>query len=250
MLQMESQPGTMVDPSYSAFTESGTDEKYYVNLQTMNVIRQPHRYALTRGGILCEQMGVGKTLMCLALVLASRHQPTKPPPDEPNVSEVFTDVALREYSTQSAFAMRDGVGLSDTNLIGTPSLTSMCADLVSLYHPGVQYAWPWALTPSSANLLNSRKCVYYRFPEPTRRPRTAKRVPEVFPQRFILAQTTLVVVPPLLVPQWLAEAETHLVEGALRILVVPDGKGELPPVEELIRHDVSESNSLADLRLS
>jgi hypothetical protein len=56
---------------------------------------------------------------------------------------------------------------------------------------------------------------------------------------MLVATSTLVVVPPILVKQWLAEAEKHLVPGALRIKVVADDKKDLPPIEELMAHDVS-----------
>lgn len=237
---MESQPGTMVDPSYSRFAEAATGERYFVDLQRMDIRRQPFRYPLSRGGILCEQMGVGKTLMCLALVLVSRHQPTQPPVDfANNISAVTTDIALRSYPTASAAVMRGEVGISPTT-DGTPSLASMCADIVACSNPAAARTG-WSITPTVEKLIDERKCIYYRFPPPVRLPRGAKRVPDIAPERFVLAQTTLVVVPLLLVPQWLAEAETHLEAEALKILVIPEGgreKTPLPPMEELVRYDV------------
>lgn len=59
---METQPGTMVDPSYSAFSEAGTGRTYYVDLKKMDIRLQPVRYPLTCGGILCEAMGTGEPL--------------------------------------------------------------------------------------------------------------------------------------------------------------------------------------------
>jgi hypothetical protein len=63
-------------------------------------------------------------------------------------------------------------------------------------------------------------------------------VPQFLPERFLLAQTTLVVVPQILVAQWLSEAELHLDDGALRIFTLGN-KQKLPRVEELIKYDVS-----------
>jgi hypothetical protein len=89
---MESQPSMLVDPTYTPFTDAATGDAFYVDMKTMNIIHHPDRYPLSKGGILCEQMGVGKTLICLALVLASRHQPTQPPNDSENVTEVMLSV--------------------------------------------------------------------------------------------------------------------------------------------------------------
>jgi len=237
MLQMESQPAMLVDPVYTTFSDAETGTPFYVDLKSMDIILRPDRYPLPKGGILCEQMGVGKTLMCLALILASRHQPTRPPTGTDQVSEVYTDVGLREYSTETASAMRQAIGLSGGSITGTPSLASMCADLVALHNPAIRHSWPGLLTPSAERMLDTRTCVYYRFPPPVRLPRGAKRVPDFLPQRFILAQTTLVVVPQILVAQWLVEAETHLDEGALKIWTMGNQK-HLPPIEELVRYDI------------
>jgi hypothetical protein len=58
------------------------------------------------------------------------------------------------------------------------------------------------------------------------------------PERFILAQTTLIVVPQLLIAQWLSEAKAHLEPGVLKIFTMGSDK-KLPPIEALIRYDVS-----------
>ncbi|WOO76723.1 putative ATP-dependent helicase [Vanrija pseudolonga] len=238
MLQMETNPATMVSTAYSSFMEQLTGQNYYVNLSTMDIRRYPERFPLSRGGILCEQMGVGKTLMCLALVLASRHQATLPPPGATDISEVVTDVAVKTYSTASMAALRLELDADDDELAGTPSLSSMCADIIVQSNPAAGWTRDLPISPVAQNLLNNRKCMYFRFPPPARLPRGAKRVPYRPAEPFVLAPTTLIVVPPILVPQWVQEAESHLQEGALRILVIKEGKEPLPPMEELVQHDI------------
>jgi uncharacterized protein (UPF0218 family) len=56
-------------------------------------------------------------------------------------------------------------------------------------------------------------------------------------KRIYLANTTLVVVPGILVQQWQHEMEKHLIEGALRVRVI--GKEDMPDITELIKYDVS-----------
>lgn len=242
MLQMETSPGTMVDPSYSRFL-SATNEPYYVNLTSMDITRSPRHFSLSRGGILCEQMGVGKTLMCLVLVLVSRHQHTSQP-EGWDVTGLLNDDELRNYSTASMAAMRAAVGLGDDDALdewseeelrGTPPLASMCADIVSKLYPGA--AREEDVSPSVSDLLD-RPLFFFRFPPPVRLPRSAKLVQHIPAEKLLVASATLVVVPPILVPQWLAEAEKHLLSGALRIKVIEE-QPDLPPIEELIKYDVS-----------
>ncbi|KAL1413033.1 hypothetical protein Q8F55_000782 [Vanrija albida] len=238
MLQMETNPATMVSAAFSPFTEQPTGTHYYVNLGTMDTRRYPDRFPLSRGGILCEQMGVGKTLMCLALVLASRHQATLPPPGATDISDVVTDVAVRTYSTASMDALRLQLEHDDDELTGTPSLSSMCADIIVQSNPAAGWTRDLPISPVAQNLLNNRRCMYFRFPPPARLPRGAKRVPYRPAEPFVLAPTTLIVVPPILVPQWVQEAESHLKEGALRILVVKEGKEPLPQMEAMVQYDI------------
>lgn len=242
---METTPGAMVDPAYSRFLEAGTDEPYFVNLASMNIVRSAREFPLSRGGILCEQMGVGKTLMCLVLVLVSLHQHTRPPLDAGDVTDIVTDEELRTYSTDTAHVLRMALNLgeepelgawSTDDLQGTPSLASMCADIVSRVYPGA--AREEDLSPSAKALIE-RPCFFYRLPPPVRLPRGAKAARRAAAEKLLLAPTTLVVVPPILVPQWLDEAEKHLSPGALRIKVIGEGKEELPPVTELVKYDVS-----------
>jgi SNF2 family DNA or RNA helicase len=56
------------------------------------------------------------------------------------------------------------------------------------------------------------------------------------PERVYLSKTTLVIVPLILVEQWLQEIEKHVEPGALSVLRV---EGELPGVNKLLEYDVS-----------
>lgn len=56
-------------------------------------------------------------------------------------------------------------------------------------------------------------------------------------ERNYLARTTLVIVPPILVDQWIQEIKKHVEPETLKVLVV--GSEELPDVYELMEYDVS-----------
>ena len=56
-------------------------------------------------------------------------------------------------------------------------------------------------------------------------------------KKVFLANSTLVVVPAILIQQWKDEIETHIEAGTLKVLEVT--KGPLPNIEELLQYDVS-----------
>lgn len=239
MLQMETFPGTMVDPRYSRLLDA-TGRPYFLDLSTMVIRCSPARFALSRGGILCEQMGVGKTLMCLALILASRHQPVRPPAGY-GISDVTSDVALL-WPTADSAALRSALALHGQEFPaqalagGTPSLASLCAEVLAREAPHAARAFD---VPQGSRALLDRHCVYFRFPPPVRLPRGAKRVPFVPAERTLLANTTLVVVPTILVGQWWQQIQEHVEPGALECFVLQDAKDAMPPVEVLAKYDVS-----------
>ncbi|OQV07186.1 SNF2 family domain-containing protein [Cladophialophora immunda] len=78
MLQREVNPFMFLDPRKQCFRDlNGT--KFYLDVYEGSLLRHPHLYSQCRGGILAETMGYGKTLICIALILATRgHYPTIP----------------------------------------------------------------------------------------------------------------------------------------------------------------------------
>uniref|UniRef100_A0A8H7N9D6 SNF2 N-terminal domain-containing protein n=1 Tax=Bionectria ochroleuca TaxID=29856 RepID=A0A8H7N9D6_BIOOC len=90
MLQKESQPGQTLDPRLQHVRDQN-GEGWYVDLVTGSILKEPRYYDGISGGILAEEMGSGKTLICLALILATKqvsasapeiygagHAPTRP----------------------------------------------------------------------------------------------------------------------------------------------------------------------------
>ncbi|KAL7422461.1 hypothetical protein Q5752_003109 [Cryptotrichosporon argae] len=250
MLKMESQPGKMVDPHLVPVPEAGTWRTYYLNPTTMDVRLEPPRYALSRGGILCEQMGVGKTLMCLALIVATRHQAVLPAPIElataavgatemaERVSPVVTDYAVRHHPYVSVTDLRARAEIlpaeTDLHPPAAISLVAICANVLATHAPHARRHPD--LPPSLRPLLHRRR-MHYVFPPTPRLLRKGKQVKYEPVEKVWLADATLVVVPELLVPQWSAEINEHLDDGAVSVLVV-EKKMPLPPVEQLMGYDI------------
>ncbi len=71
MIQRECNPAFMLDPRYETHT-GPTGQQYYYDGETGNILREKILYEEARGGILAETMGYGKTLICLAVILATK----------------------------------------------------------------------------------------------------------------------------------------------------------------------------------
>jgi hypothetical protein len=52
MLQMEMDPGMLIDPLFTTFEEEGREGRYFVNMTSWDSQRHPGWYDLPRGGIL------------------------------------------------------------------------------------------------------------------------------------------------------------------------------------------------------
>jgi hypothetical protein len=177
-------------------------------------------------------MGVGKTLMCLALITSTLHQSADPPPHEIDISPAVTAHMIHTYPFGRAHELRFRIPPIRTDL-ALPSLVEMCANMLVLKDRSSAADFE----PHVSRLLNQRVC-YYKYPPDTSCMRAAKAagVSDVA-ERVYLSKTTLVVVPEILVEQWLQEIEKHVEPGNLSVLKV--GQGELPNAHKLLEYDVS-----------
>src|SRR2546423_2111595 len=88
MIQRETNPIMSLDPRLSLYN-GPTGQVFYLDKEEGEIRKEPYLYDEPRGGILAETMGYGKTLICLAVILATRgHFPRVPddqtePPAEP-----------------------------------------------------------------------------------------------------------------------------------------------------------------------
>ncbi|EGE04945.1 hypothetical protein TEQG_03790 [Trichophyton equinum CBS 127.97] len=88
MIQKEAKPSLSLDPRLQAL-QSPTGRTYYYDGEQGIVFDEPRFYSNVAGGILAETMGYGKTLICLAVILATRgHMPSIP-------SEFITSTPIR-----------------------------------------------------------------------------------------------------------------------------------------------------------
>ena len=212
MLQRESISTLLLDPRLEPRT-APDGSLFYFGPRDLMFNRHPRYYEATRGGILAETMGLGKTLMCLSLILATRNHLPKVP---------------------AAYALPP---VRDT----TASLADMAVSAIN------RMSVPWKVEferirhssqddmSSCADKLEKDPPTYEIPVEPVRWNRKTV-IP--CPLKKMLAATTILVVPRNLCKQWHSEIQKHVNEGVLRILLMEEPKAVLPPPNELRKYDV------------
>lgn len=187
------------------FAPVNTSPPWWLDTHTLTAHTEPAPFQLPRGGILAENMGLGKTCICLALVCCTKDEPAEIP-RHPQVTVPRAPPTLRRLST-------------------------LCAETVGLH------AIPWArfrsMLPASCTALLEQHPGRFTV-VPLELARTLRRTPPP-PRHLVCTATTLVVCPDLLVHQWQLEVALHLHAGALRVLTVARA---LPSVSRLASHDL------------
>ncbi|KAK4153560.1 P-loop containing nucleoside triphosphate hydrolase protein [Chaetomidium leptoderma] len=212
MLQRESERQQVLDPRLAkAVDQLGTP--WYYDAVTGTSLREPRHYDAPCGGILAEEMGSGKTLICLALILATRHIPSSAPEhlrtDEPVIRRKVGSLV----DMAAACITRNSV----------PWKTVFGA----LGSDGIEY-------PLCVGAIR-RNPAFYSLPLPARRRESRQPTDLTTPATVFLSHSSLVIVPANLVQQWKQEIAKHTL--GLKVFIADKGK-ELPPVEELVDYDI------------
>lgn len=185
-------------------------------------------------------MGVGKSLICLSLILATLNQPCLPPPNAVNPSRVTTTHREQTYPFDTDEKLRRIASIPSYHTsLSFPSLADICVDILAVHEPAS--AQSAELSPQLRAAIEGRRTLYYDMPLPDDQHkcgRGAKAKPKSEAvQRIYLANTTLLVCPAILVKQWLKEIRDHLEDGSLKVLEV--ASEQIPPIETLMQYDVS-----------
>ncbi|KAK9237884.1 P-loop containing nucleoside triphosphate hydrolase protein [Lipomyces kononenkoae] len=190
MIRKELLPVQMIDPRLSEIM-SPQGKKLYMDTDTYEVHLKPDYFDGTFGGVLSEEMGFGKTCICIALICATKYQGSRVPDDCLFIPTEQTSVS---------------------------SLSSICARTIN------SLGLPWRTYRSSLpdkciELLTQNRASYVVEDRRSSHTRAGTRGNErVKPQTIILSGTTLVICPDALVHQWLSELEKHVIKGFLNVL--------------------------------
>lgn len=213
MIMREAEPARILDPRLEPF-EGPEGRTFYYDKETGVLLRDKRTYEEARGGVLAETMGHGKTLICLAAILATKgHWPRVPP----------------EYSI-GRNPIRPKVG----------TLAEMAAAAIGrnqipwrAYFQDLSKAGEHHETIIS--LLEENIGSYVVPPPPSGRTR---HQPSVKGQTIQLCTATLVVVPLNLFTQWQSEMALHIEPGAQKILLVQALDTLMPSKNEILTCDV------------
>lgn len=195
MIQREAAPQLQLDPRLEIRT-SPTGKLFYFGAKDGSALQEPRYYEATRGGILAETMGLGKTLCCLAVILTTKGQ-------YPQIPDAYMPPP----------PVRDRVGsLSDmaASTIGRRSVSAKALIEQSEMANDTNHAF-------LKDALD-RNLPFYEIPHvPTRLNRTTDIPP---PRQLVICPGTIIVVPKNLLHQWQSEIRKHVLPGSLKILVV------------------------------
>ncbi|KAE8441304.1 hypothetical protein EG329_005534 [Mollisiaceae sp. DMI_Dod_QoI] len=213
MLQRETQPGQIIDPRLTPqFDQKGVT--WFCDIDAGSCFRDPITFEAVRGGICAETMGLGKTLICLALILATR--------------DLSSQIPL-EYSVGS-IPIRKATG----------SLLDMTA--ARLGRSGI----PWksdldqlesaeGYTFERCREAIARGAGHYFLPAPEPR-RESRHVVKALSRKIYLSTATIVVCPSNLVQQWRSEIKKHTV--GLNVLYISSASAKLPQATDLNKYDI------------
>ncbi|KAJ4317729.1 hypothetical protein N0V94_004802 [Neodidymelliopsis sp. IMI 364377] len=195
MIEREAAPQLQLDPRLETRTSPNGNEYLYC-ARDGSFLQEPRFYESDRGGILAETMGLGKTIICLAVILASRgHYPQIP--------------ALYHRP----LPVRTRVGTLKEMAASVPGRHAIpakqCLEEMS-EHADVN-------VPRLKSVLDENLPFYEIPPEMPRMNRTT-RIPPA--RQYVMCSGTILVVPKNLLHQWQSEIRKHLLPQALKILVV------------------------------
>lgn len=201
-------------------------DTFYFDLNNYVCLGKPAQYKLPKGGILAENMGLGKTVICLSLICLSKNECSKVPEDllvheEPiKITKMpsLVDVCVRAVNSNSLPWKSYVADLPETSM-------RLLEDNPGYFH-----------IPLVNSYYESQYLLRVRNP-------STRLNPVISYKSLLLCTTTLIIVPDNLFRQWSTELEKHIERGFLKVLFVSSNKRglhakTLPSSEELIKYDV------------
>eukprot|EP01117_Protostelium_nocturnum_P006564 TRINITY_DN2363_c1_g1_i1.p1 TRINITY_DN2363_c1_g1~~TRINITY_DN2363_c1_g1_i1.p1 ORF type:complete len:947 (+),score=304.40 TRINITY_DN2363_c1_g1_i1:90-2930(+) len=188
MIQREENPQEFEDPEWQPF--HGEEGPSWKNLVTKKISKKkPDMKTDVRGGILCEDMGTGKTAMCLGLILKTRGEKAKPP-----------------STFRAEKPRRDDEG-------GVISLKKLCEMNIKEMID---------VTREEVNIPDELKEEIEQLPTPFInhwKPIVSQRH-EMEQTKVWISHATFIVVPAALLDQWHQELNKFVEDGKLKILIL------------------------------
>ncbi|KAG6817776.1 hypothetical protein H0H87_003184 [Tephrocybe sp. NHM501043] len=253
MMQTELDLTDTPDPLFIAL-KTMTEETFYLQPGTMEVLRDRPTTRAGQSGILCEELGTGKTVMILGLILATINQLSTPEPSILGERPVMTPLSFRHFlSVECASARKGFLRLKkDIFRFQEPSVPSLVELLlhrrrtapdVNVYDTDTplgasrearkKYWEEMAENIAPAKLIQLNIPFYHHYQgSPTAAERSPRTNFDVGPRVMHLTSATLIVVPANLLSQWDREIQKHC-EHPLRVLILRSGTA-MPSTASLV----------------
>jgi SNF2 family DNA or RNA helicase len=212
MLQREAEPAQIIDPRLRHIKDQ-RGGIWYCDVDAASCLRQPRTYEAAKGGICAETMGLGKTLICLSLILATRDISSQIP-----IEHSVGTIPVRPKTGSLLDMAAATIGRT-----GTP----WKRELALLEADGYDF--------SKCREALKRGSGHYFLPPPAPR-RESRNIKIVPPRKILLTTATIVVVPTNLVQQWLHEIKKHTI--GLKVLTMNELSTPLPCAKELAEYDI------------
>ncbi|KAK0108497.1 hypothetical protein ONS95_003301 [Cadophora gregata] len=213
MLQRESKPAQLLDPRLRQLVDL-RGMTWYCDIDSGSCFREPRTYEAARGGICAETMGLGKTLICLGLIMATRDA----------TSQIPNEYLAGTFPVRKKTASMMNMAAAALGRLGVPwkrQLTALEA------REGYRF-------DRCREALDSNTG-FYMLPSPS--PRRQSRNPKIVaPRKILLTSATIVVAPANLIQQWQHEIKKHTT--GLKVLVMKTMSDVLPRAEALVDCDI------------
>ncbi|CAM1506807.1 Fc.00g064480.m01.CDS01 [Cosmosporella sp. VM-42] len=217
MLQKEVQPGRILDPRFVHVMDQ-EGEGWYLDPVTGLLLREPRYYDGISGGILAEEMGSGKTIICLSLILATKNLPTSPPEAYRGGELPIRKRIVSLADMAAACATRNGVPWKP---------------YFDMYkkHLGEEFTHCIEALERNPGFYHPPRPEYQRLP----RAASSQSWDYGPPRKILLSTGSVVIVPNNLMTQWRHEIRKHT--QGLNVLFVGKGVG-IPEAETLVTFDL------------
>ncbi|KAJ3015575.1 UNVERIFIED_CONTAM: hypothetical protein HDU68_012658, partial [Siphonaria sp. JEL0065] len=208
------------------------------------------------GGILCENMGTGKTLMIIGLVSATMERPARPSNGRWQVESGNPLIANDNEEPQpikwSVRSSRDGAILfhepvSVNGIRAIPSLLqlALCSTKYRFQSspPVVEHIQETythlAVAYKSLQQYNTMDFIHHsvRSEQSRATPKNQQMQPQTT-HKVHISKTTLIVLPDTLIDQWTFEFNKHVLPNTIQLKILKNSKDIIPSVLELLEFDV------------
>ncbi|KAH7921384.1 hypothetical protein BV22DRAFT_1038738 [Leucogyrophana mollusca] len=212
-------------------------EEFFIQPSTLEIVRERPMVTRSRGGILCEELGTGKTLMILALILATIEQLPDPEESLLDSRPVMTPLAYRNFTSSEYIAARERAGekahaCNDVQQI--PSLVDLLIHHICISRDGLgvrRYEDQLEASALWRQLQDNTPFYHHYDTDISSASRSRRRPVKRRPRVVYLTRATLIVVPLNLLGQWDHEVLKHC-HSSIRYLIVRTST-KLPTVKAL-----------------